>query len=93
MNKTELIDALAAKTALNKTQAAAAVNAIFGEDGIIIGSVSKGEEVGLHGFGTFKATERAARAGVNPATGAKIQIAAKKAIKFKPGKSFTASVA
>jgi DNA-binding protein HU-beta len=40
----------------------------------------------LVGFGTFSVVEKAARQGVNPATGAKIEIAAKKVAKFKAGK-------
>jgi DNA-binding protein HU-beta len=52
----------------------------------IVKSLSKGEEVAVAGFGTFKVIKRAARAGINPKTGEKIQIAAKTAPKFRAGK-------
>ena len=52
----------------------------------ITNALKKGDEVGITGFGTFKVAKRAARAGVNPKTGAKIQIAAAKVPKFKAGK-------
>lgn len=66
-----------------KKQAEAAVEAVFDS---IVKSLSKGEEVAIAGFGTFRAMKRAARMGINPKTGEKIQIAAKTAPKFKAGK-------
>jgi DNA-binding protein HU-beta len=54
----------------------------------ISSSVAKGERVTFQGFGTFEKTSRAARAGVNPQTGAAIQIAATTAPKFKAGTAF-----
>ena len=54
---------------------------------MIQNSVVAGDKVGLYGFGTFEPTERKARTGVNPQTKAKIQIAAKKGLKFKPAKA------
>lgn len=51
-------------------------------------TVKKGEDVSLVGFGTFTKTRRAARTGVNPATGEKIKIKAKTLPKFKPGKAW-----
>ena len=47
--------------------------------------MKKGDKVSLVGFGTFEKTKREAREGINPATKEKIQIAAKKVAKFKPG--------
>ena len=49
---------------------------------------AEGDDVSLIGFGTFARVKRAARAGVNPATGEKIKIKAKKLPKFKPGKAW-----
>ncbi len=49
-------------------------------------SLARGEEVGITGFGTFKTVKRAARMGVNPKTGEKIQIAAATKPKFSAGK-------
>ena len=46
-----------------------------------------GKDVRLNGFGIFSTTERAAREGRNPQTGAAIQIAASKAAKFAPAKA------
>jgi DNA-binding protein HU-beta len=62
-----------AKKALDATLDAVA-NALVG-----------GDKVALLGFGTFSVNERPARIGVNPANGAKIEIAAKKVVKFKAG--------
>jgi DNA-binding protein HU-beta len=58
----------------------------------IVTRVKKGDAVTLPGFGSFKQHARAARNGVNPATGAKIKIAAAKLPKFTPGAAFKAAV-
>lgn len=89
MNKTELIDALAAKCDLSK---AAAGRAIDGLTEIISESLSKGDSVALIGFGTFSVGERAARTGRNPKTGAALKIAASKAPKFSAGAKLKAAV-
>ena len=82
MNKSELVAAVAAETGLTKAQAQKAVEATVNA---IAGALKNGEKVQLIGFGTFSVVEKAAREGVNPATGAKIQIPAKKVAKFKAG--------
>jgi DNA-binding protein HU-beta len=88
MNKSEMIEALAASQGLSKVQAGSLVAAIFdGEKGLIATTIKGGGEVSLQGFGTFKATERKARTALNPKTGAKIAVPAKKAPKFSPGKT------
>jgi DNA-binding protein HU-beta len=51
-------------------------------------AVKKGDDVSLVGFGTFTKVRRAARVGVNPATGEKIKIKAKTLPKFRPGKAW-----
>ena len=83
MNKSELVKAIAEKAELNQKDALAAVNAFIE----VVSKTMKDEPVQLVGFGTFTVGERSARTGVNPATGAKIEIKAAKAPKFKPGKA------
>lgn len=82
MNKTELIDAVAAKAGLSKADAKKAIDAVLGS---IAEAVKGGDKVTLVGFGTFSVTERGARTGRNPQTGATIEIPAKKSVKFKAG--------
>ena len=82
MNKTQLVAAIAAQAGLTKAQAQKAVEATVDA---IAGALKGGDKVQLVGFGTFSVVEKAAREGVNPATGAKIQIPAKKVAKFKAG--------
>ncbi|MFH1188588.1 MAG: HU family DNA-binding protein [bacterium] len=91
MRKVDLVDAVMTAAGLEtKKQAESTVDAVFET---IIKTVSRGEEVAIAGFGTFRASKRAARTGINPKTGEKIQIAAKTAPKFKPGKVFKDAVA
>ena len=82
MNKMELVAAVAAEAGLTKAQAQKAVEATVNA---VAGALKNGEKVQLVGFGTFSVVEKAAREGVNPATGAKIQIPAKKVAKFTAG--------
>lgn len=89
MNKQELIDAVAATTGDSKAATEAAVNA-FVET--VTRTVTTGETVQLIGFGAFSTGARAARTGRNPQTGAEIQIAAAKTVKFTPGKAFKEAV-
>ena len=83
MNKTELVNAIAAEAKLTKVQAKAALEATLNAIGA---TLVKGDKVALIGFGTFSINERKARTGVNPANKKKIQIPAKKVVKFKAGK-------
>ena len=78
MNKAELVQAMAERAGLSKSDAEKALNA-FAE---VVGG-----EVQLVGFGTFEVTERAARIGKNPQNGKEITIPACKAPKFKAGKA------
>lgn len=89
MNKNDLIDAVAERTALAKSDAARAVEAVLGA---ITEAMQKGETVALSGFGTFATKERAARTGRNPRTGEAIQIAATKVPGFKAGKGLKDAV-
>ena len=82
MNKGELVAAVAAKAQMTKADAAKAVDAAMD---VVIEALQKGENVQMIGFGTFAVTKRAARKGVNPATGKAIEIPAKNVVKFKAG--------
>lgn len=88
MNKTDLVKAVAA-TGLTAAQAKKAVDATLAA---VKESLVKGQAVQLIGFGTFAVVQKPARQGVNPATGKKITIAAKKVAKFKPGKDLAEKV-
>lgn len=88
MNKTEMANTLASKTAISQVKALEIVNALFGVDeGILTQELADAGKVTIPGFGTFGSKTRAARVGTNPATGAKIKIASKKYVYFKPGKN------
>jgi DNA-binding protein HU-beta len=82
MNKTELIDAMAEGAGISKAQAKAALDAFTGA---VTSTLASGDKLTLVGFGTFSVSERSARDGRNPQTGAAIKIAAKKIAKFKAG--------
>ena len=84
MNKSELIDAIAASADLPKAAAGRALDAMIEAVG---GALKEGDQVALVGFGTFSVRERSARSGRNPQTGATIQIAAAKVPSFKAGKA------
>jgi len=89
MNKQELIDAVAKRADISKAEATKAVSAITEAIG---DALAKGDTVQLVGFGTFKVNQRAAREGRNPATGAALKIAAKKAPAFVAGKALKDAV-
>ncbi len=89
MNKSELIDAVAASAGLTKADAGRAIDATTAA---ITAALNKGDAVTLVGFGTFKVTQRAARTGRNPRTGAALKIAARKAPAFTAGKTLKDSV-
>lgn len=82
MNKTDLVNAIAEKANLTKIDAKNALDATLGA---IAEALAKDDKVALVGFGTFSVTEKAARTGINPRTKEKIEIAARKVVKFKPG--------
>lgn len=89
MNKSELIEALAARTELSKAATGKALDALVD---IITTVVAKGDTVALVGFGTFKSSKRAARTGKNPKTGEALMIAASTVPKFSAGATFKAAV-
>ena len=80
MNKTELVNAIAEKSGLAKTDAKKALEATLEA---ITEAVKNDEKVALIGFGTFEKAVRAARQGINPATKETINIPEKKIVKFK----------
>ena len=82
MNKTELIDKIAAGAGISKADSKKALDATVNA---LKEALIAGDKIQLVGFGTFSVNERPARDGINPATKEKIQIAAKKVAKFKAG--------
>lgn len=89
MNKTELIEKIAAGSGLSKDASKKALDATVAA---IKDALKAGDKVALVGFGTFSIGERPAREGINPRTKEKIQIAAKKTAKFKAGAEFSDSL-
>jgi DNA-binding protein HU-beta len=89
VNRNELVEAVASKTELRKSEAGKAVDAVLES---IASALKTGDEVRLVGFGTFSVAARAASEGRNPRTGEKIKIAASRQAKFKPGKSLRDSL-
>jgi len=89
MNKTELIDAMAADAGVSKAAAKKALESFLGN----VGSTLKGGgRVSLVGFGSWSVSKRAAREGRNPRTGETIKIAEKNVVKFKAGAELSDSV-
>jgi len=89
MNKAELVEKIANDADISKATADRILSATIEQ---IIKAVTKGDDVQLIGFGTFKSGKRAARVGRNPATGAEIKIPAAKTAKFSAGKAFKDAV-
>jgi DNA-binding protein HU-beta len=87
VNKTELIDALSSQAGLSKADAGRAIEALFGDDGLIAGTLRQGNRVQITGFGTFVARKREARQGRDPRTGGTIQIKAANVPAFKAGQA------
>jgi len=89
MNKAELVEKIAGDADISKASADRALSSAIDH---IINAVTKGGDVQLIGFGTFKSGKRAARTGRNPSTGAEIKIPAAKTVKFTAGKAFKDAV-
>ncbi len=89
MNKADLVAAMAEKAGVSKEDAEASLKAFTD---VVAEELKKGEKIQLVGFGTFEVSERAARTGRNPQTGAEMTIAASKAPKFKAGKALKDSL-
>jgi DNA-binding protein HU-beta len=82
MNKSELIDAMAADAGISKAASKSALESLMNN---VEKALKKGDRVSLVGFGSWSVSKRAARDGRNPQTGATIKIAAKNVVKFKAG--------
>jgi DNA-binding protein HU-beta len=89
MNKTQLIEAVAADSGLSKADSARAVESLIDT---VAKTLKKGDEVSITGFGKFSVVKRAARQGVNPRTGERVKIKASKAPKFSPGAALKQAV-
>jgi DNA-binding protein HU-beta len=89
MNKTELIDAMAADAGITKAAAKKSLESFLGN---VQKSLKKGNRVSLVGFGSWSVSRRSAREGRNPSTGKTIQIKAKNVVKFKAGSDLSGSV-
>ena len=81
MNKTDLVNEIAAKAGINKQSAKAALDACLES---IAQALVNEDKVQLLGFGTFQVVNKEARMGINPRTKEKIEIPARKVVKFKP---------
>jgi DNA-binding protein HU-beta len=82
MNKTQLIEAVAADSGLTKADSARAIESLLDT---VAKTLKKGDDVAITGFGKFSVVKRAARQGVNPRTGERVKIKASKAPKFSAG--------
>ena len=89
MNKSELIDAMAADAGISKSAAKACLDSLTDN---VTNALKKGDKVSLVGWGTWSVSKRAARTGRNPQTGKAIQIAAKNVAKFKAGAGLSKAV-
>lgn len=88
-SKSDLVDAVAAKSGLTKADAGKAVDAVVAS---VTDILKGGDELNLVGFGKFSTVKKEARKGRNPSTGAEIDIAASTAPKFAPGKALKDAV-
>lgn len=89
MNKSDLVEAMASNAGVSKAAAGKALDAMMKS---ITGELMTGGRVSLVGFGSFSVSQRAARDGRNPQTGATIKIPARKVIKFKAGSELKEAV-
>ncbi len=89
MNKAQLISSMAEKSGLSKVDSKKALEAFISS---VSSSLKDGEKIILVGFGTFSVVNKAARIGINPATKKPIEIAAKKAVKFKAGSELSSEI-
>lgn len=92
MNKSELVDALAAKTKMSKAESGRTVDALFSPNGVVASALKKGGTVQVTGFGNFTTRRRGARKGRNPRTGKEITIKASTAVAFRAGKGLKEAV-
>jgi len=89
MNNADLIEKISKDSKITKTAAGRALDSLVVN---VTKSLKKGDRVALVGFGTFSITKRKARLGRNPQTGQRIQIKARKVVKFRPGKDLASTI-
>ena len=89
MNKSDLINAMAAESGLSKADSKKALDTFVSA---VSAALKDGDKVALVGFGTFSVSERGERTGINPATKQTITIPAKKVVKFKAGNELEGAV-
>lgn len=89
ISKKDLVSAVAKKCGMSQAETGSVVDALLDE---VTAALAAGKRVRLIGFGTFEIRERAARQGVNPQTGKKMEIPASKSPAFKPGKELKDAV-
>jgi len=89
MNKTELIEAIASKTEMTKTDVDKVVSSLVE---VVTDALANGDKVSLKGFGNFEVRNRDARTGRNPRTGETMEIAASKAPAFKASSALKKAV-
>lgn len=89
MNKSELINRVAEQTGVARDMLEVVLGQTFGA---IESVLTEGEQVSIHGFGTFSSKTREARQGRNPRTGETINIAQSQVVVFKPAKSLKSAV-
>lgn len=93
MNKSELIQNLADRADMSRSEAQKAIDALFSVDnGIIANALKQGDKVTITGFGSFETKQRDARKGRNPRTGKEIDIAASTGASFRAGKGLKDSI-
>lgn len=85
MNRTELAEAVASKTGLDKKTSESAVEAVTGS---IVSEIKSGNRVSIFGFGSFEPRARAARTARNPQTQQTVKVPASKTVAFKPASAF-----
>lgn len=89
MNKSELVDAIAAESGLSKADSKRALDGFITAIG---NGLKSGDKISLVGFGSFSVSKREARTGKNPRTGEAIKIPAKNVVKFKAGSDLSGRV-
>jgi DNA-binding protein HU-beta len=89
VNRTELVEKVAAVTSVDKRVAENTVKAVIDT---VVDETKAGNKVSIFGFGTFTPTSRAARIGRNPQTGAPVKIAASKSVRFAPASAYKSSL-
>ncbi len=89
MTKSELVDQVADRAELTRSDAARAVEALLAT---VEDALRRGSDITLSGFGKFHVGQRGARQGVNPRTGERIQIAATRIPRFTAGSGLKSAV-